>query len=179
MSYTDYPDIAKLASQLGKVKQTVFNKKKFEQAQAAWDSITPEEMNIINQQAAGAVRVLNCFVAPNYIFLLETAVFHLIPVRDTVWIYSSIFTQKMNFIPYNKTHNLLLVDRAGDTYSLGIKSTGGFSKKTPCNDAMNQVVEIIGQQRKGLAVGWTKPLEDMVKKDFATLVASVDANSIT
>lgn len=177
MNLNNYPNIANLASQLGKVKQNAFNKKKYAQAEELWNSLSFEELNIINQEAVGAVRAMNCFVTPNYLFVLDTAAFFVLPVRDMIWIYTSVFTQRMNFIPYNKIHNLLLIDRRGTTYTLGTKNTGGFSKKTPCDDAMKQIVNIVWQQRKGLIVGWTQPIMDSISNNFAAVVQSVDANS--
>ena len=178
MDFSFYPNIANLANQLGKVKQTVFNKKKFAQAEEFWNRMTPEELNYMNQEAAGAVRVMNCFVTPNYLFVLDTAVFYVVPVRDMVWMYTTVLTQKMNFIPYNKLHNLLLMDRNGNTYTLGTKNTGGFSKKTPCDDALKQVYSIVCQQRRGLIAGWTQQVADAVSNNFMAVVQSVDANSM-
>lgn len=178
MNYNSYPNIANLANQLGKVKQTVFNKKKYAKAEADWNSLSVEELNIINQEAAGAVRVMNCFVTPNYLFVLEMAVFYVVPVRNMVWIYTSVLTQKMNFIPYNKIHNLFLIDRNGESYTLGTKNTGGFSKKTPCDDAMKQIVNIVWQQRKGLIVGWTKQVEDAIANNFVGVLQMVDSKSM-
>lgn len=178
MDFNNYPNIANLSNQLGKVKQTVFNKKKYAQAEEFWNSLSVEELNIINQEAAGAVRAMNCFVTPNYLFVLDMAVFYIVPVRNMVWIYTSVFTQKMNFIPYNKIHNLLLVDRNGVTYTLGTKNTGGFSKKVPCDDAMRQIVNIVWPQRKGLIVGWTKQAQDAISENFIGVLQTVDAKSM-
>lgn len=178
MNYSSYPNIANLANQLGKVKQTVFNKKKYAKSEADWNSLSVEELNIINQEAAGAVRVMNCFVTPNYLFVLDMAVFYVVPVRNMVWIYTSVLTQKMNFIPYNKMHNLFLIDRNGESYTLGTKNTGGFSKKTPCDDAMKQIVNIVWQQRKGLIVGWTKQVEDAIANNFVGVLQMVDSKSM-
>lgn len=178
MDFNNYPNIANLANQLGKVKQTVFNKKKYAQAESFWNSLSVEDLNAINQEAAGAVRVMNCFVTPNYVFVLDMAVFYLVPVKDMVWIYVSVLTQKMNFIPYNKIHNLFLIDRNGDSYTLGTKNTNGFSKKTPCSNAMKQIADIVLPQRKGLIVGYTKETADAMKNHFAGLVQTVDTNSM-
>lgn len=178
MDFSRYQNIANLSNQLGKVKQTVFNKKKYAQAEETWNKFTPEELDIINQEAAGAVRVMNCFVSPNYVFVLELAVFYVIPVKDMVWMYTSIVTQTMYFIPYSKTHRLFLLDRNGNYYTLGEKNTGGFSKKKPCDDAMKQVCNVVAPQRRGLIVGWTQQVAEGVKNNFAAVVQSVDSNSV-
>lgn len=178
MNFENYPNIANLSRQLGKSKQTMFNKKKFAEAENFWNSLSLDELSRIDALAPSAVRVMNCFVLPDYLFVLDAAVFYLIPVRDVVWVYTSVLTQRMNFIPYNKLHTLLLMDRNGKSYTLGTKNTGGFSKKTPCADAQQQVCDIIGPQRRGLLVGWSQQLQNAVSHDFAAVVQSVDANSM-
>lgn len=178
MDFKDYPNIANLAKQLGKVKRTAFNKKKFEQAETYWNSLSPDELDTINREAADAVRVMNCFVTPNYLFVLQLAVFYLVPVKDTIWIYTTVLTQRMNFIPYNKMHNLILLDRNKNYYTLGTKSTNGFSKKTPCSDALKQVCEIIYPQRRGLISGWKEEIEKVVTDNFEEVVQAVDKKSL-
>ncbi len=178
MDFRNYPNIANLKSQLGKEKRSAFNKKKYDKSEQAWNSFTYEELAIMNQEASCAVRVLDCFVTPNYLFVLDTAVFSVIPVRNMIWMYSSTFTQRMYFIPYLKIHNLMLVDRFGKSHGLGTKNTVGFSRKTPCSDALSQIINIVGPQRKGLLVGWTQQILDAVANNLPALVEHVDANSI-
>ncbi len=178
MDFTNYPNIASLAKQLGKVKRTAFNKKKFDKNEIFWNSLSSDELSAIDREAADAVRVMNCFVTPNYLFVLDLAVFYLVPVKDAIWIYTTVLTQRMNFIPYNKMHNLILLDRNKNYYTLGTKNTNGFSKKTPCSDAMKQVCEIIYPQRRGLLSGWTEEIEKVVTDNFEAVVQAVDNKSL-
>lgn len=178
MDFNNYPNIALLDKALGGSKQTAMNKKRYASAEERWNRLGVDELGVINAEAASAVRILDCYVTPNYILYMNLRVLYVIPVRDVVWMYTSVVTDRMNFIPYNKTHNLFLLDRTGETFSLGMKNTGGFSKKTPCNDAMQQIVQIIGPQRRGMLVGWTQQIADAVKTNFYGVVQSVDANSV-
>ncbi len=177
MDFNSYPNIAALAEILGGVKQTAFNKKSYAKAEESWNRLGPDELSYINGAAATAVRILDCYVTPYYILHMNLHAFYVIPVRDVIWMYTSVVTNRMNFIPYNKTHTLFLVDRAGESHALGMKNTGGFSKKTPCGDAMDQIVQIIAPQRRGMLVGWSEQISAAVQNNFAGVVQSVDANS--
>lgn len=177
MDFTAYPNIAALAELLGGAKQTAFNKKNYAKAEEGWNKLGPDELMYINTAAPTAVRILDCYITPYYILHMNAHAFHVIPVRDTIWLYTSIVTNRMNFIPYNKTHTLLLMDRLGETHTLGMRTTGGFSKKTPCDDAMRQLVQIIGQQRRGMLIGWSQQIAEAVKNNFFGVVQSVDAKS--
>lgn len=177
MDFSYYPNIAALADMLGGEKRTSFNKKKHIKAEESWKRLGPDELSYINAAAPTAVRILDCYVTPYYILHMDMRAFFVRPVRDLVWMYTSVLTNRMNFIPYNKTHNLFIVDREGELHTLGTKSTGGFSKKTPCDDAMRQMLQIIAPQRKGLLIGWSDQLSTAVRSNLASVVQSVDANS--
>lgn len=177
MDFNSYPNIAALADVLGGTKQTAFNKKRYAKAEESWNRLGPDELAYINGAAPTAVRILDCYVTPYYILHMDMRAFFVIPVRDVIWMYTSVVTNRMNFIPYNKEHTLFLVDRAGEAHALGMKNTGGFSKKTPCEDAMNQMVQIIAPQRKGMLVGWSDQISAAIQNNFAGVVQSVDANS--
>lgn len=178
MDLSNYPNILNLCNQLGKVRQNAFNKKQYAAAEEQWNRFTPEEKMWINNEAQTAVPVLKCFVSPNYIFALDMAAFFVIPVRDTIWVYPFVFTSKMNFIPYDKAHSLKLMDRNGRVYTLGEKHTGGFSKKQPCQEAMEKLVNVIWPQRRGLIVGWTEPIAQSINNNFSGIVQAVDTNSM-
>ncbi len=177
MDLSLYPNILSCSAVLGKTKQTRFNKKRQEEAQRAWDALTPEELARINEEISSAKRVQSALVMPTAIVYRNVDVLSVIPARDIVWMYGHILTSRMNFIPYSKTHTTYLITRQGIYHTIGVITTGPFTKKRPCDEAIDQIKEVLAPRYKGILYGWTVQLQKAVSENFAEVVSFVDAKN--
>ena len=155
-----YPAIAAKAAELGKIKQGMLNKKQYALALEQWKSFTPEELSKLNSEIASAPVVMKKAVfTQTAVCYNSESVFHCVPVKDLVWAHASVIKESMNFIPTNKVHQLWLMDRNGSHFLVAVQNTGAFSKKTPAQDAINSLSELLKPVRPGIIYGYSKEIE--------------------
>ena len=180
MDLAYYPNIAAKAEALGGVKQTVFNKKLLEKADASWRQFSSEEIARIEQEDPSAVKVGNSFVTPTAILYMirnQHALFA-IPVRDVIWVYGNVTTTRMYyFIPVSRLHQVQLLARNGETYTLATITTGPFTRKDHCGDTIRQLQPLLQPHRKGIIFGWSQDIANYVRSNFQAAVAMVDEKS--
>ena len=179
MDFTNYPNILALADKLGGIKKTVLNKKLMEKAEQTWAQLTPEEIAQIEGEAASASQMLRSFIMPTAILKMNRGEHALsaIPVRDIVWVYGNVVTNRVNFIPVTKEHSVEVMTRSGDTYVLGTVSTPAFTKKDVCGNCVQQIQEILEPYRKGIIYGWSEEIMGLVSRDFQAVVQMMDSKS--
>lgn len=177
MDFNKYQNINNVIKKMGGVKETMLNKKKYEKAKQSWEQFTPKQLEIIDSEIATAPQIYLSLVTSEAICLYNMHTFTAIPVKNIVWIYGSEFIQTMYFIPYNKTYSLIVMDRYGQTYTLGMVSTWGFSKKKPNEERIDIIRNVIGKNRKGIVYGYNKEICDLFTKNFQDAVKMVDDNS--
>ena len=180
MDFTNYPNIAAIAEELGGIKTTMFNKKLTEAAERSWEQFTPEELERINEEAASAEKIGCSYIMPTAILRMgrnEHALLA-IPVRDIVWIYGSVTTTRLNFIfPMYKEHEVRIVTRDRATHTVFQKTTAAFTRKKPADDTIAQIRVIIDFYRKGIFYGWSKEMQKLACEYFAYMIETADAQS--
>lgn len=177
MDFTNYPNIAAQAAKLGKLKKTVINKKKIEEADRTWAQLSPEDLERINEEVVSAKKVLQTLVMPSAILFFGWNTLFVIPTRDIIWLYGSVTTCRMNFIPYMKEHQVFLLTRRQETFMLGMTTTGPITKKRPSDDAIEQIREVLSPYRKGIIYGWSEQVQKFIHDNFAGAVSYVDQKS--
>lgn len=177
MDFTQYYNINEKVKKLGGVKKTVFNKNLLEEAEKSWEQFTPNELSQIDMEFSTAPQIYSSIITSKAICVYNMHTFTAIPVKDVLWIYGSTVTHKMNFIPYNKEHSLVLLSRNGGSYILGRVNTGGFSKKKPNDEKIEQIRNILYPYRKGIVYGYTEEMYQLFTRDFGKAIEMVDANS--
>lgn len=177
MDFTNYPNIVAQAAKLGKLKKTMINKKKIEEADHTWAQLSPEDLERINEEVVSAKQVLQTLVMPSAILYFGWNTLFVIPVRDIIWVYGSVTTCRMNFIPYMKEHQVYLRTRRQETFMLGTVTTGPITKKHPSDDAVEQIRQVISPYRKGIIYGWSEEIQKYINGNFAGAVSYVDAKS--
>lgn len=192
MDFSKYNNINEKVKKFGGVKRVVLNKDLLEEAEKSWEQFTPEEISLIDEEFPTALQVFlpkkiygamlsgsicTSIITSKAICIYNRYTFTAIPVKDILWIYPDIFTQKMNFIPYNKTHSLILLARNGKRYTLGSVSTGGFSRKKPASEELEKIRNVLDKYRKGIIYGYTDEINNMFALNFGKAIEMVDANS--
>lgn len=177
MIFASYYNINEKVKKLGGVKKTVFNKNLLEEAEKSWEQFSPAELSQIDAEFPTAPQVYSSIITSKAICIYEMHTFTAVPVKDVLWIYGSIMTQKMNFIPYNKEHSLALLARNGRSYTLGRVNTGGFSKKKPNDEKIEQLRNFLYPYRKGIVYGYSEEMYKLFTMDFGKAIEMVDANS--
>lgn len=186
MDFAQYPNInAKMVS-FGGVKRGAFNKKLFDEAEMSWQRFTPEDMAVMDHEFATTALQLNgsrtsivsSVITSKAICVYSARTFTAVPVYDVLWLYTNVVTSRMNFIPYNKEHSLVMVVRSGQRYTIAGASTGGFSKKTPLQEPMEQIRNFLQPYRSGIVYGYSDEIENLFTNDFGRAVAMVDAQSM-
>ena len=173
-----YPAIAQKAAQLGKIKQSPFNKKSYAKSLERWNSFFPEELAKLNDEIGSAEIVMKKAVfTPTAVCYLSEGCFQCIPVRDIIWVYSSVIKESMNFIPTGKIHQVRLMERSGEHHIVCVQQTGPFTKKTPATDAVGQTTAILDTVRPGIIYGYSKEIEAFCVGNLAAACTRVDENS--
>lgn len=179
MDFSYFPNLNARITAWGGIKQTIFNKKRFEASKQTWNMLSPQEIAALDQQLPYGIDTFSCVATPTAIVFYEAHTVSVIPVRDILWIYGDILKQSVNFIPSTKIHTLHLLARNGNTYTLGQFATDGFSKKTPLDDAIREIRELLYPYRKGIVYGYTDEIRNYFHNNFVQAVQIVDANSMT
>ena len=174
INLSNYPNLSTLANSLGGVRKAALNKKLLEKSEESWRKLTQDEVVILEQQVPYARKVMNAYVTQTAILYMTNHALFVIPSRDIIWIYGSITTMRMNFIPYSKNHNLFVVTRDGNSNNIGMTTTGGFSKKRPCDAAISELQSVLAPVKPGIFFGYSDQLANAVKSNFASVVAAVD-----
>lgn len=177
MDLSMYPNIAGIVNQLGGIKQTAFNKKRLASAEEEFARLPQDFLMQVNQEIPSGVKIMNNYITPSAILICELHTLRIIPTRDIIWIYTQITTMRMNFIPYSKQHSLFMLIRNGETINLGIATTGGFSKKLPLNEHLENIGKVSSQTCPGMLLGYTDEIAAAASNNFAGLVQSVDARN--
>lgn len=177
MYFTQYYNINEKAKKLGGVKQTVFNKSLYEEAKKSWEQFSPAELSQIDEEFPNAPQVYSSIITSKAICVYQMHTFIAIPVKDVLWIYGSIFTSKINFIPCNKEYSLEFIAGDGKNYVLGKVNTGGFSKKTPNDEKIEQIRNVLYPYRPGIVYGYTDEMYQLFTRDFGKAIEMVDVNS--
>ena len=168
---------AKIA-QMGKVKPNFLNKKNYEAALERWKTLSGEELTRLDQEIGSAEVIYKSFVyTPTALCYNTVGVLNVIPVKDILWIYPRVFTQRMNFIPYNKMHQILVLERSGEYHVIQVASTGGFSKKDPAGDIIQKMAQTIKPVRPGIVFGYSKEIEAYFSGDLQQAAAEIDRRS--
>lgn len=178
MDFSRYTNISKIISKFGGIKETKFNKKLYAKAEESWAQFSPRELELIDSEIATAPQIYNSVVTSVAICIYNMHAFTAVPVKDVIWIYGSTFTQTMNFIPYNKTHSICVMDRNGVQHALGSMSTFGLSRKKPNDERIEIIRNLLNKERKGIIYGYNKEICELIKKDFQGAVELVDKNSL-
>lgn len=173
-----YPNIAGYIQSKGGIKEKLINKKTMQDTLDSWDLLTPEELNALEQQVPYGLKAFDALVTSTAIILCSMWTARCIPVKNILWMFTRVVTQKMNFIPYNKVHNLILEDRNGEFWSLGFTNTGGFSKKTPADDLMAQVASVIAPTKPGIIFGPDDDAYAWCENNVPALIQKVDYRSL-
>ncbi len=174
---SNYPNLNNLANSLGGVRKAALNKKLLERSEESWRTITQEEVVSLEQQVPYAKKIMNAYVTQTAILYMTNHALFVIPTRNLIWVYGSVTTMRMNFIPYSKQHSLLAVTRDGESHNLGLATTGGFSKKRPCDAAITELQQVLAPVRPGIIFGYSEQVANAVKSNFAGVVQSVDARN--
>ncbi|MGN0436500.1 MAG: DUF6709 family protein [Wujia sp.] len=172
-----FPNIAMAAQTLGGIKETKLNKKAIAEQDQSWAALSEQEKMLIEQNLPMAKRVLNTFVTPTAILVYRSHALIIIPSRNIVWIYAHVLTQSMYFIPTSKMHDVRILTRSGQTEILSTITTGGFSKKDPAGDAINEIAQVIKPYYPGIYTNWSEQIANAASNNFAALVQSVDAQN--
>lgn len=179
MDFSQYYNINAKIVQFGGIKRTMFNKKIFDATEQSWQRFTPEDIAAMDHEfATTAVQLKSAVVTSKAVCVYNLATFTAVPIYDVLWLYTNVVTSRMNFIPYNKEHSLIMVVRSGQRYTLANASTGGFSKKTPLQEPMEQIRNFLYPYRSGIVYGYSQEIENLFTKDFQRAVAMVDAKSM-
>ena len=177
MDFGVYTNIEQKVKELGGIKSSVFNKKIFEAANEYWNNLSDTDKMTINNEILTAPMFYKTIVTSCAICIYNSKSFVIIPIKDIMWIYNNIFTQCMYFIPYNKTHTLFLVDRYNRSYTIGVKNTGGFSKKNPNEEIIIKLRELLYPKRNGIVFGYNPEIANLFSKNFSEAVRMVDEKS--
>lgn len=173
-----YPAIGMKAAEMGKFKQGKLNKKAWANAAESWDRMFPEDLAKLNAEIQSASVINKSLIAtPTAVLCKEFGSLYCFPVRDIIWVYPFVFTQKMNFIPYSKTHYVRILERNGNECSITVGQCGGFSKKPISNDAMASIQQVISLYRPGIIFGYSQEIENFVRGNLAGAAAYVDEKS--
>ncbi|MBQ7708288.1 MAG: hypothetical protein IJT72_11005 [Lachnospiraceae bacterium] len=174
---SNYPNLNNLANSLGGVRKAALNKKLLEKSENSWRRFSQEEIVRLEEEVKFAKPVIKSYVTPTAILYMTNHAFFAIPVKDIIWVYVSTTTMKMNFIPYNKVHNLFVVTRDGQTHNIGSMNTGGFSKKRPCDPAVMELQSIFAPVRPGILYGYSDQIAGAVHTNPAAVAQEVDMRS--
>ncbi|MBR6254844.1 MAG: hypothetical protein IKR22_05360 [Clostridiales bacterium] len=170
-----YPAIAEKAAQLGKIKESRFNKKAYARSIDEWNSFFPEELQKLNEEFANAEIVMKKAVfTPTAVCYLDLSCFHCIPVRDIIWVYAYVIKESMNFIPTGKIHQIRVIDRSGEMHIVATQNTGPFTKKTPATDEIAKLKAMIDPVRPGVIYGYSKEIEQFVFGNLPAACEKVD-----
>lgn len=177
--FAQYPAIAaKVENELGKIKQGKLNKKSWAASVESWDRMFPEDLQKLNAEITSAkVYFKTMIVTSTAILIKEFNALICIPVRDLIWLYPQVTTQRMYFIPTAKYHHIRTVERSGDVHVIPVGQTGGFSKKPLGTDIMNEIKQVIAPARPGMFFGYSKDIESFVFGNTAAAAAQVDEKS--
>lgn len=173
-----YPGITAKIAQMGKVKSNFLNKKNHEEALARWRTLSAEELTRLDQEIGSAEVIYKSFIfTPTALCYNAVGVLNVIPVKDILWIYPRIFTQRMNFIPYNKMHQLIVLERSGEYHNIQVAQTGGFSKKEPASEILRKIEQVTKPVRQGIVFGYSDEIESFFSGDLQQIAASIDQRS--
>ena len=179
MDLSMYPNLATIVQQLGGIKKTIVNKKRLQQSEEEFARIPADFLMKIEQEIPQGVKVFTNYITPSAFIILELHTLRIIPSRDVIWIYPSITTMRMNFIPYSKQHSLFMQTRTGEAFNLGLATTGGFSKKRPLDVHIDNIASVVSESCPGMLLGWSEEIAKVANKNYAALVQAVDEkNSI-
>lgn len=175
--FSRFPNINNVIQAFGGIKETKFNKKAIAAMDRSWAAISEQDIMMIDRVIPTGKRVLNTVVIPAAILVYRAHALIVIPARDIIWMYSHVVRQSMYFIPTSKMHTVRMHLRSGEVESLDAVTTGGFSKKTPADDAIAEILSVIGQYYPGMLIGWSEELSKAASNNFPALVASVDSKN--
>ena len=177
MDFTRYSNINNVVNRFGGVKQTMLNKSLYENAEKSWERFSEADLQQIDSEINSSVQVYKTIVTTKALLIYNMHTFLAIPVNDILWIYNRIVVAKMNFIPYNKTHYLKVFTKDGETYDIGQKNTGGFSKKMPNDEVMAQIRSVLDKVRRGIVYGADDEMYMLCTQNLPGAIARVEENS--
>ncbi len=177
MGFEQYPRISAYIQSKGGVKRGALNKKAYDEGMESWNKLTPDEYQRLENEVDQGFKIFDALVTPTAIIITKLKTAKVIPVRDILWMYPRVVTTRYYFIPTTKTHNLLVMDRYGEYETLGFTTTGGFSKKTPVDDALKTIKSILDLTRKGIVYGYNDQVASAVETNLQGFAAHVDSNS--
>jgi len=173
-----YPAIAEKVSKMGKIKQGPFNKKRYAKSIEEWNRFFPEDLQKMNQEFASAEIIERKSVyTKTAICYVSEGCFHTIPVRDILWVYAYVVKESMNFIPTGKQHQVRVWDRYGDMHIVTMTQTGPFTKKSPAEEAISKMRELIAPVRPGIIFGYSQDIQNFINTDIGAVAAKVDQDS--
>ncbi len=172
--FSKYPNLDAYIKSKGGIKEKLLNKAVFAANQGTWDKLSEEELARIEADIPKGQQIFDAMVTPTAIIFCAVWTAKVVPVRDILWVFTRINKQKMNFITISRIHNLLMLDRNGEWYSLGFKSTGTFSKATPADDALEQVKQIIEPAKPGIIFGYDEDASNWCESHVDLLIEKVE-----
>lgn len=175
--FSRFPAISQTIANLGGIKETKFNKKAIAEMDSSWAALSEQEIMMIDQSLPSGKKVINMIVVPTAILVYRSHALVVFPTKDIIWMYPHIVTQKMNFIPTSKMHSIRILFRSGNVEVSDLINTGGFSKKTPADDALAEIANIVKPSYPGIYIGWSDEIANAASNNFPALVASVDQNN--
>ncbi len=177
MNFNNYPNINAYIQSKGGFKEKLINKGVYKKAMASWDQLSDEELDNLEHEVKTGSAIFDALVTPTAIIICTMWTARVIPARDILWIFSRINKQKLNFVTISRIHNLLMLDRNGEWYSLGYKTTGMFSKDTPADDALDQIQAIIEETAPGAIIGYDEDASQWCESHVDWLVEKVDGRA--
>ena len=183
MDFSKYSNINEVLIRFGGMKEAFFNKNLYSEAVQSWEKLSEDDLNQIDAEIKNApelksyVKTYRTLVTSRAILVYNVRTFRAIPVNDILWIYNRVVVQKMNFIPYNKTHFLMLYTKDGDILYIAENHTGGFSKKMPNEQEISKIRGVLDGVRKGIVYGYDEEMHRLVTQDLAGAIARVEENS--
>ena len=173
-----YSGIMAKVGQMGKVKTNLVNKKLTAQALESWQRLSAEELARIDQEIGSAEVFNKCMTfTSSAVIYNNLGALYVVPVKDILWVFPYVVTQRMNFIPYNKIHQIRIVDRTGDEHVIIIGNTGGFSKKEPAVDILQKMSAAMTPVRPVIVFGYSEDANRLFHGNLQQGIAMVDQRS--
>ena len=173
-----YSGIISKVGQMGKVKTNLLNKKNTAAALERWQTLSAEELSRLDQEIGSAEVIYKSITFTQTALLYNSVgVLNVVPVKDIIWMYPHVVTQRMNFIPYNKMHQIYIMERSGEMHNIQVAQTGGFSKKQPGVDFIDKFKATVDPVRPGIVYGFSDDANRLFHQNLQQAVEMVDQRS--
>ncbi|MEE1113646.1 MAG: hypothetical protein UHN88_01040 [Eubacterium sp.] len=188
MDFSAYPQLAnrmkQIRAKLGD-KEPLLNKKEWRSAQQSWQAFTPEQLQTIEYESGfmpplgidGFKYAFNSYLTSEAL-IAASPFFRAIPLRDILWIYQETTKNSVNLVPTSKEIGLMVVTRTGDRYKLFSTTLAPWSKKNPCEAALEFLQQNLLPRRPGIILGYNDKVAQLAQTNPAALAQCVDEHSV-